>query len=300
MNTHTPLADCITCYRPVDAELAICSTCLTTAQQVITDTADAYALIPDTTREIIGLRAIRYDKPPAGSPDAADLPFGLNVKYDDPEDTRISAIRQPETALDILHSWADAWADQRGLPVQGSVFTYLVTSTRWAAQHPEESRWHDYLDEARRVRNVVRRLAGVNPVTVPTPCPRCGDRVVQTWHATDGLDDQHTCTGCRTTWEGPGPFVREAVKTITDLDIHAPDMLVTAEDARAIYPDLKRNTLNVWLKRDRERPGPDRLPAQGKTTDGFALYRLGDITQLHRGPEKTGDSAATTTEGSAA
>lgn len=292
-------ADCVTCARPVDAELAICATCLTDAQQIIRDTADLVGHIPETTREVMGLRAIRYDKPPAGNPDDGDLPFGLNVMYDDPEDTRIRTIRRPETALDVLHGWADGWADRRGDTV-GNIFDYLVAQTRWAAQHLDTGVWRTYLHEARSVRNVIRRLAGLTPVTVPTPCPRCGDRVIQTWDTADGLGDEHTCTGCRTSWDGPGPFVREAIETITDLDVHAPDMLVTAEDARAIYPDLKRNTLNVWLKRDRERPGPDRLPARGTTAEGRALFRLGDITQLHRGPERTGYTAATTTEGSAA
>jgi len=278
----TTLADCITCTRPVDAELAICSTCLAAAQQIITDTANAYALIPDTTREIIGLRAIRYDKPPAGNPDPGDLPFGLNIKYDDPEDTRISAIRQPETALDILHSWADAWAEQRGLPVQGSVFTYLVTSTRWAAQHPEESRWHDYLDEARRVRNVIRRLAGVNPERQSIPCSHCGSDVVQEW-TTAGLDDALHCTGCPATWASLGRLIIATASAIASVPYEHPDLLVTTDEACFVLPGLKRNTLNVWLKRDRDRPDgtPAKIPPHGRTPDGRALYKLQDITKLH-------------------
>lgn len=279
-------ADCVTCGRPVDAELAICATCLTDAQQVIRDTADLVGQIPETAREVLGLRAIRYDKPPARTPDPGDLPFGLNVIYDDPEDTRISTIRRPETALDILHGWAGGWANTRGDTVS-NVFDYLEANSRWAAQHVDLTDWRTYLREARSVRNVIRRLAGLTPASVPTPCPRCGDRVIQTWDTTAGLSDEHTCTGCRTTWDGPGPFVREAVETINELDRSSPDLLVTSDEARTIYPDLKRNTLNVWLKRDRERPGPDRLPTRGATADGRPLYRLRDVTQLHRGQTRT-------------
>ena len=274
-------ADCVTCARPVDAELAICATCLDDAQQIIRDTADLVGQIPETTREVMGLRAIRYDKPPAGNPDDGDLPFGLNVVYDDPEDTRIRTIRRPETALDVLHGWAEGWADRRG-DTYGNVFDYLEANSRWAAQHLELGVWRTYLHEARSVRNVIRRLAGLTPVTVPTPCPRCGDRVIQTWDTTEGLTDQHTCTGCRTTWDGPGPFVREAIETITDLDQASPELLVTIDDARAIYPDLRRGTFNNWLYRDRIRDGEPRLPQRGATNEGHPLYRLGDINQLHR------------------
>lgn len=114
-------AECVTCGRPVDAELAICATCLTDAQQIIRDTADLVSQIPETTREVMGPRAIRYDKRPAGNPDDGDLPLGLNVVYDDPEDTRIRTIRRPETTLDILHGWAEGWTDRRG-DTYGNVF----------------------------------------------------------------------------------------------------------------------------------------------------------------------------------
>ena len=274
---HTMLADCITCSRRVDAELAICATCLVDAQHVIIDTADAYAVIPDTTREVIGLRAIRYDKPAAGNPDPGDLPFGLNVKYDDPEDPRISAIRQPETALDILHSWADAWADQRGVPVEGSVFEYLAASTRWAAQHPDDSRWHDYLDEARRVRNVIRRLAGLNPERQAAPCPHCGGDVVQEWTAV-GLNDTLHCTRCPAIWATLGRFVITTTDALTAIPDTHPDLLVTTDEARLLLPNLKRNTLNVWLKRDRERqPATRRIPVHGILPDGRELFRIGDL-----------------------
>lgn len=284
----TPTTDCVTCGRPVDTELAICTPCLDDAQQTIRDTATLIADMPETTREVMGLRAIRYDKPPAaGTPDDGDLPFGLNVIYDDPEDPTIRSIRRPDTALDILHGWAAGWADQRGDTV-GNVFDYLIANTRWAAQH--DAGWTDYLKEARQVHNVIRRLAGLNPQSVPTPCPRCGGRVIQAWDTTTGLDDQHTCTGCRVTWDGPGPFIREAVETIADLPTDGPDMLVTTDEARLIHPDLKRGTLNIWIHRDK-------VTQMSTHQDGRPLYRLGDITKLHHGDM---DAAPPPTEGSAA
>ena len=107
------LANCVSCGCPVDAELAICVPCLDDAQQTIADTRDYLNQMPETTREVMGLRAIPDDKPVAGTADDGDLPFCLNVVYDGPDDHRISAIRQPATALDILHGWAAGWADQR-------------------------------------------------------------------------------------------------------------------------------------------------------------------------------------------
>lgn len=289
-HTHAaPLADCVTCGRPSDAELAICAPCLDDAQQTIIDTRDYLAQMPETTREVMGLRAIRYDKPAAGNPDDGDLPFGLNVLYDDPEDRRISAIRQPETALDILHGWAAGWADQRGDQV-GNVFDYLAANTRWAAQH--DAGWRDYLTEIRQVRNVIRRLAGLAPERQASPCPECGGPVVQEWTAT-GLDDALHCTRCSRAWPTFGRFVIATANTIAAVPDEHPDLLVTTTEARMVLSDLKRNTLNVWLKRDREREeGVEaKIPPHGAMPDGSPLYKLSDITKLHRG---------TTTEGATA
>lgn len=278
----TALADCVSCGRPVDAELTICAPCLADAQQTIADTRDYLAQMPETTREVMGLRAIRYDKPPAaGTPDDGDLPFGLNVVYDDPEDRRISAIRQPGTAIDILHGWAAGWADQRGDQV-GNVFNYLIANTRWAAQH--DAGWRDYLTEIRQVRNVIRRLAGLNPERQASPCPECGGSVVQEWTAT-GLDDALHCTNCPRTWPTFGRFVIATASAIAAVPDEHPDLLVTTTEARMVLPDLKRNTLNVWLKRDRERDEGTaaKIPSHGNLPDGCPLYKLSDITKLHRG-----------------
>lgn len=272
-------AGCSECGRALTTSLTICDRCLTRAQQLVTDVIDAINTVPFHFAEIMGLRAVRYDRDIVTTSNDRDrLPFGLDAVIEDPSDARIAAAKHPNTALEILHGWAHAWADTRGDIDHG--LQYLVDHTLWAAQNPDDSGWHAYLDEARQVRATVRRLLGLDPIHEPAPCVYCSGPVIREW-LPDGLDDTRRCTRCGTTWPDEERLRYTNRHTVFALPETHPDALVTADDARRILPDLKRNTLNQALKRDRDRPDDERrIPQHGADVRGHALYRLGDIAQL--------------------
>ena len=269
---------CVTCARPLPGALAICDPCLVSARKIITDTRDAIATVPFHIADIMGLHAVRYDRVLVASSSNPDrLPFGLDLIVEDPEDPRlIRAAKHPDTAVDALTRWADAWAETRGETVTDT-YTFLYTHTLWAAQNPDLSGWHTYLDEAHQVRNTVRRLLGLTPIARPAPCVHCGGRIVQDW-TNQGLDDVHTCTRCGTTWGDRAHLHFTTTATIHGLPETHPDTLVTLEQAKDTFPHLRRNLIALWANRDTTRPDNEkRMPVRGHTTTGLVLYRLGDI-----------------------
>lgn len=272
---------CSECDRPLETSLTICQPCLTRAQQLITDVIDALNTVPFHIAEVMGLRAVRYDRDIVTTSNDRDrLPFGLDAIIEDPADTRIAAAKHPSTATDILYGWAVAWADTRGDQQPSDGMRYLIDHTLWAAQNPDDSGWTTYLDEARQVRATIRRLLGLDPIREPAPCVYCTGPVIREW-LPDGLDDTRRCTRCGTTWPDEDRLRYTNRHTVFALPHTHPDALVTADDARRILPDLKRNTLNQALKRDRERdPDQRRIPQHGEDVRGHALYRLGDIAGL--------------------
>lgn len=278
----TQTTGCSQCGNPLQTSLTICEPCLAKARKIIQDVIDAIDTVPFHHAEIMGLRGIRYDRDIVTTSNDRDrLPFGLDLVIEDPADTRISAAKHPDTAVDILHGWAAAWADSRGdTTPHGSELRYLVDHTLWAVQNPDDSGWDTYITEARQVRATVRRLLGLDPIHEPAPCVYCSGPVIREW-LDDGLDDTRRCTRCGTTWPDEERLRYTNRHTVFALAATHPDALVTADDARRILPDLKRNTLNQALKRDRERDENDRrLPQHGTDVRGHALYRLGDIAQL--------------------
>jgi hypothetical protein len=270
---------CTQCDRPIHGHLIACDRCIDRAKTWVQDVIDAIATVPFHHAEIMGLRSPRYDRDVVtGGGNRDRLPFNLDAIVEDVEDARIEAAKHPDTAVDILRDWADAWSDTRG-DTPTDRLRYLVDHTQWAIQNPDASGWEVYRAEARRVRSTVRRLLGLQPVHEPAPCVQCGGDVIREW-LTDGLDDTRRCTRCGSTWPDTDSIrhtnhLRVLAAAVTD-----PDTLVTAEQARLALPDLKRNTLNVWLKRDRERVTtgqPREIPERGMDVRGGPLYRLGDI-----------------------
>lgn len=275
---------CMQCDKPLETNLAICNPCLHKARRLVQDVIDAINTVPFHHAEIMGLRSPRYDTDVVhASADRDRLPFGLDAIIEDPADGRISAAKHPDTAIDTLHDWADLWADARGDTLTHDRLTYLVDHTLWAAQNTDASLWDTYLDEARQVRATIRRLLGLDPVKEPAPCVYCSGPIVREW-LPDGLDDTRRCLRCGTTWPDEERLRFTNRHTVFALPDTHPDTLVTAEDARRILPDLKRNTLNQAIKRDRDATNQadytPRLPVRGTDVRGQALYRLGDITQL--------------------
>ncbi|WP_159622686.1 hypothetical protein [Ruania rhizosphaerae] len=286
---------CGTCGdRPLEDAIAICRPCLTAERRILTTTATLVDQLPGNAREILGIKAIRYDHTPTGGGDG--LPFGIGSDDDDPVElaaiaatrgTVIDLLRQPDNVLDVLHGWADAWTDAQQLPPwSGSVFDWLAGTLTWAAANPDASEWHTYREEARLVRSRIRTLAGLAPEREPAPCVHCGGKVVRDWTDPDGhphdrgLSDVLRCTGCGTTWGDRHRFDYLNLTTLRALPETHPDALVTVEDARLAVPTARRNTINQRLKRDRDRAAagaPRRIPERGEDVRGRPVYRLGDL-----------------------
>jgi len=264
--------ECRDCARPLDGTaLAICDRCLTRARQLLEDIGTYLAEMTDVAKVAVGLRAVRYDL--TGTPSTANatrLPHGLDAAYR--EDVPVSgpgSIRTRGGALDLLEAWVDDWAERCG-DGEGAHDTlgYLRAHTLWAAQnHPA---WDVYLSELRATRAVVRRLAGLAPEHEPAPCVHCGGAIVRDWTTWEGLSDVARCTGCGTTWGSRAHLALTERWHVRALPAERPDALVTAEQARAIWPGLNPATWRSWVHRGV-------LAAVGTDGRGRPLFELGEV-----------------------
>lgn len=268
----TTTAGCRDCARPLDGTaLPVCTHCLDRARGLLADIATYLAEMTDVAKVAVGLRAVRYDL--AGTPSAANaarLPHGLDAAYR--EDVPVSgpgSIRTRGGALDLLEAWVDDWTERCG-DDEGAWDTlgYLRSHTLWAAlNHPA---WADYLSELRTTRAVVRRLAGLAPEREPAPCVHCGGMIVRDWTTWEGLSDITRCTGCGTTWGSRAHLALTERWHVRALPTERPDALVTAEQARAIWPHLNPATWRSWVHRGV-------LAAVGTDGRGRALFELGAV-----------------------
>ena len=304
------VTQCATCDRTLDTTGRVCEHCVSRARNDLREIRDLYGVLPDVIAAAAGLHAVRYDRghirydrgASGSSATANDTEIiGGNamvlaghgtvdrVRAGRTETTIDPALldaerRDPPSVSALLLSWEDAWRQERHDPAAtttalADAVDYLLANTTWAAQASQS--WTDYRTEVRSILGRLRHITGSSraPERSELPCPECGGIVVQKW-TDEGLGDEHTCTGCRITWPTAAHFARVLRATYHDLPGTHPDALVTLDDARRILPDLKRNTLNVWIKRDRDRAaqGSERqIPERGRDVRGEHLYRLGDI-----------------------
>ena len=276
---------CSECDRPMATSLTVCHPCLDKARKIVTDVAE-WIRTYEFGVQLVNLRAVRYDRDRiTTSNDETRLPFGLDQIIDDPEDTRISAVKNPTDAVAYLVSWAEAWADTRTDTAPDDALHYLAEHTLWAIQNKDDSGWDTYIHEARQVRSTVRRLLGIAPVPEPVPCVHCGGRITRDWTKT-GLDDTRRCQGCGMEWANGGRLEHTNTLVLHQLPTTHPDTLVTTEQARRIYPQLHPATLRKWVQRGHLEP-------HDHDVRGVPMYRLGDITERI-------DTKTTTTGGSAA
>jgi DNA-directed RNA polymerase subunit RPC12/RpoP len=296
---------CLHCGHPSDpTTLGVCTRCLDRARRMVLDVVDDMARFPSTVLELTGLRSPSFNVArTTTSDDDLRLPFGLDAQVEDPHDTRIAALRRPESATDILRGWAHAWAELRHDELPWSWEQYLVDRTQWAMQHPETSSWSQYADEARAVRTTVRRLLGITPVQAGTPCPDCGGKVVQEWRPRadrtpglerarwsrrrgtehEGLDDIARCTRCRRSWSSTAHLAVASMAALTVMPRTRPEALLTfGQLALALEGRVLKPTLKTWIHRGMLRPvhGPwPRAEARARRRhDGTTerLYRFGD------------------------
>lgn len=262
---------CTECQRPLDTSLAVCQPCLNKLRNVVLDVAE-WMRTYDYGVQLVNLRAIRYDRDRiTTSDDAARLPFGLDQVIDDPEDTRIAAVKNPTTAVAYLKEWANGWAATRNDNTPLNALQYLADHTLWAVQNRDDSCWDTYIGEARQVRSTVRRLLGIAPISEPVPCVHCGGRITRDW-TKHGLDDIRRCQGCGMEWANGARLDHTNALVLHQLPTTHPDTLVTTEQARRVYPQLHPATLRKWVQRGHLIP-PEH------DVRGLPLYRLGDITE---------------------
>lgn len=264
---------CNTCDRPLATALLICDGCLKAARKVITDIGETIMLIPDPWTEARGMHAVKLGGGSPSADDPAKLPFGLDACWDDPEQVGLAGVHTADGCLDALYGWASDWAELRG-EIPAPSLDYLLEYTLWAAQtHPA---WTEYLADARSIRAKVRHLAGLGPEVQPVPCTDCGGRVLQDWTKA-GLDDTLVCTGCAMTWRSLASLTATRDAALIELGRHRLDLLVTIADAKLIRPDIRGNTLDVWVKRAIDHPERAKFPTQGRTRTGQNVYRLADV-----------------------
>lgn len=298
---------CITCRRPVPTGERVCEPCVSHARNDLRTVRDLYRQLPDVIASIAGLHAVRYDrgsssvKRTAASTsiiggDALVLAAGGNVsvhlgRYETSIDPSLLAAEthDPPSVLATVTWWEDTWRAERHDPAAtttsvDNAVDYLLTHTLWAAT--QSVTWGEYQQDLRNLQHRLRALTGETnrPVPENIPCVHCGGRVVRVW-SDEGLTDVRECQRCGTSWPDVDRLrftnhLRVLAAPVTD-----PDTLVTLDQARLALPDLKRNTLNQALKRDRDRAATDpayapRVPERGRNRRGEPLYRLGDITTI--------------------
>lgn len=300
---------CLHCRYPIeDSALTVCERCLDRGRRLVLDVGEDMARFPYTMLEVTGLRSPRFDM--TGTPaadDAARLPFGLDRLVEDTEDVRITAAREPRTALDVLRSWASAWAKTRGEDLPWDWEEYLVSRTVWAMQNPDQSNWAAYSVDAWQVRSTVRRILGITPVQSGTPCPDCGGTTVREWQPradrtpttesapatrrrglnVEGLSDQVRCTRCRRAWDTTAHLNLAAVAALPVLPRRRPEALLAwGQMIKALGGRVSKDTVASWIYRGWLRPvlGPwprsetrVRLRRDGTTE---RLYRFVDIDRL--------------------
>ena len=325
---------CALCGRLLwHGERVTCGRCIRGAAQLLADIERLYRELPDAIKTITG---IDYDRTGPASAHDVILPGGdalailaggtaSTVTADargnrHPEDQHES---DPPSAAAVVSEMEDAWRRARGdaaAPYGPSVrlaTSYLRDHNSWAA-----SFYPAYPDDVAALRALHSRMshtAGVAdvPELERTPCVFCGGDVVRFWRdrtPTDpgGLSEVRKCTGCDMAW-GDGEslaFVnREHLRAMPDTH---PEALVTERQAASIFAgELGKDTIRVWLHRDRSRrrkyeealeeweehvaqlgdgeerpPAPTeyvrRLPERGRDVLGQTVYRLADITAMAR------------------
>ena len=330
---ETVVLACLHCSRPIETTtLTVCDRCLDRGRRLVLDVVEDLDRFPYTHLEIIGLRSPRMDVGRVTrSDDDERLPFGMDRTVEDVAALSrwggVASARTPSTALDVLVSWAQAWAESRGEEAPWDWATYLVERTLWAMQTPGVSGWADYVVEAGVVRSTVRRLLGITPVAEGTPCPTCGGRVAREWRPradltpttestsvrrrlgtrAEGLDDVVRCSRCRRSWPDAAHLHVEAVSVLPSLVRRHPwSTLTFGQLVQVLDGRVGRQTIATWIHREWlcpvAGPWPRHETRARRRHDGTTerLYRLADADRLAAHDEALAEDAAHSTRTQAA
>lgn len=270
-----------------------CKACLRREHNILETIRETIQGVPDTFAHLIGLQAINYDRDPIDQTRRNDqLPFGLDRTIDDWEQG-IHGIQTPTGLHEILQSWADNWAEQRGdTPTSTRTpITYLQNNLTWAAENQETSGWHEYRHEIRELLARARHLTDTpDTQNAGANCLNCDIPLAHKWTKHGLQDDYAYCPKCRDQYT-PTRFKLAARQMIQDAPTTKPDAEITIDIAKQIFPNVRPNTLDVWHNRARSKDPTERarspLTPTGRNRQGKTTYRLADIahaieTRLNR------------------
>lgn len=280
---------CNVCGGPTASSLLACQRCLDSLDAVlvgITEALSHWQQEPSST-----VRAIRYDSDRrGGNVDHVPLKMG-----DGPSEIRA-----------VLADWVAMWSELSGSrDAAVDDVDYLRGRHLWAAHNADLAAWDDYRREMRHLRHRARRVAGLLPQRQAGACIYCGGDVVRDWAdehwrpRADGLSDDLRCTSCRIQWEDVQHWRYANRHTILALPDTHPGLLVTAEAARTIFPEVPAATWRSWAHRDAPRaearrrhaeyveggrigpePEPEQMAVRSWDRRGRPLYLLSDLTAL--------------------
>ena len=162
----------------------------------------------------------------------------------------------------LMESWRRMWAEAVGdtAPELGSL-AWMKGRILWAAHNQEASVWDEWKAEMRSALHAAKRDAGLLPRIMPAPCAHCQGVAVRTWADRDltphddGISDEVMCLGCGLTWKSESQYRQLSKTHLRALPLVRPDVLVTRDQARSIWPSIPASTWRRWAS-DGELPDP--------------------------------------------
>ena len=206
--------------------------------------------MPDGHADLIGLTGTWNIGTTRGSKAEDSLPFGLDHIIADPT-TGPEGIRTVQSIYNQLTFLAWQASDSPfGLGQPGrdpGTWIRLKLDTPYPWETWEH--WTTWASKLHAIWKAVRRITGNTPTPIGT-CPKCGDTILRRL-TTTGPTDSGTCTGCKTIYDLTGEDWSQSLNQLLRAPDINPDIHVTREELKTIWPGLTAKKLALWAFRDR-------------------------------------------------
>lgn len=232
-----------------------------------------WRLLPTTPIEPIS--AIRYDKDPAPTA-TSRFPFPVDTVETDGA-RGVETTTGADTWIELWASWL-SWATNTPTGKTDGAWL-LKTLQESKALNPlpsgeEEttqaflSEWDLFTQELSRLWWRLATLTGHAPKR-RSLCPRCKTGWLQSAPGRDGYSDQAACTNptCQTTLDYSDDEIRASQRAVLRDPNIDPNLFLTVEAVKTIWPQLKAATLRSWARRSR-------------VTKQDGKYKLADINRM--------------------